>query len=64
MVRRADFYAIVGKYLEEIVGFLPDMYILKAKKARAARKTINKLRKFAIVDQNFKEIRISDFIDR
>jgi hypothetical protein len=64
MVRRADFYAIVGKYLEEIVGFLPDMYILKAKKARAARKTINKLRKFAIVDQNFKEVRISDFIDR
>ncbi len=63
LVRREDFMSIVGKYLIEIVNFLPDMYILKPKQARSARKTINKLRKVAIIDQNFKSIRLSNLID-
>lgn len=63
LVRRDDFMSIVGKYLIEIVNFLPDMYILKPKQARAARKNVNKLRKVAIIDQNFKSIRLSNLID-
>ena len=63
LVRGADFFSIVGKYLIEIVNFLPDMYILKAKQAKSARKTLNKLRKVAIIDQNFKSIRLSNLLD-
>lgn len=63
LVRSADFMSIIGKYLIEIVNFLPDMYILKAKQAKSARKTLNKLRKVAIIDQNFKSIRLSNLID-
>lgn len=63
LVRRDDFMSIVGKYLIEIVNFLPDMYILKAKQAKSARKTINKLRKVAIIDQNFKSFRLSNLLD-
>lgn len=63
LVRSADFFSIVGKYLIEIVNFLPDMYILKAKQAKSARKTLNKLRKVAIIDQNFKSIRLSNLLD-
>lgn len=63
LVRSADFFSIVGKYLIEIVNFLPDMYILKAKQAKAARKTLGKLRKVAIIDQNFKSIRLSNLLD-
>lgn len=63
LVRRDDFMSIVGKYLIEIVNFLPDMYILKAKQAKSARKTVNKLRKVAIIDQNFKSIRLSNLLD-
>jgi hypothetical protein len=63
LVRSADFFSIVGKYLIEIVNFLPDMYILKAKQAKSARKTLNKLRKVAIIDQNFKSVRLSNLLD-
>ena len=52
------------KYLIDIVNCLPDMHLLRPKQARSSRKAINKLRKFAIVDQNFKSIRICDLIDR
>ena len=64
MVRREDFYGVMGKYLVDIVNFLPDMHLLKPKQARSSKKAINKLRKFAIVDQNFQTIRLCDLIDR
>ena len=64
MVRREDFYDVMNKYLIDIVNCLPDMHLLRPKQARSSRKAINKLRKFAIVDQNFKLIRICDLIDR
>lgn len=63
LVRNADFFSIVGKYLIEIVNFLPDMYILKAKQAKSAKKLLGKLRKVAIIDQNFKSIRLSNLLD-
>lgn len=63
LVRREDFYEQMGKFLIEIVNFLPDMYILKAKAAKKARKIIHKLRKSAIVDQNFKPLRLSNLLD-
>ena len=63
LVRRKDFMSIMGKYLIEIVNFLPDMYILKPKQAKSSRKALNKLRKVAIIDQNFKSVRLANLID-
>jgi len=63
LVRRKDFFSIMNKFLIEIINFLPDMYILKAKQAKASRKIVNKLRKVAVIDQNFKSIRLSNLID-
>jgi len=63
LVRRKDFMSIMSKYLIEIVNFLPDMYILKAKQVKKAKKAINKLRKVAIIDQNFKSIRLANLLD-
>ncbi len=63
LVRSNDFMSILNKYLIEIVNFLPDMYILKAKQAKQARKTLNKLKRVAIIDQNFKAIRLSNLLD-
>ncbi|MDD3107125.1 MAG: hypothetical protein PHP65_04920 [Bacilli bacterium] len=63
LVRRAEFFEQMNKYLMEIVNFLPDMYILKAKPAKKARKLIHKLRKLAVLDQNFKPVRLSNLLD-
>lgn len=63
LVRRKDFMSIMGKYLIEIVNFLPDMYILKPKQAKSSRKALNKLRKVAIINQNFKSVRLANLID-
>lgn len=63
LVRRNDFMSIMNKYLIEIVNFLPDMYILKAKQAKASRTVLNRLRKVAVIDQNFKSVRLSNLID-
>lgn len=63
LVKREEFYQLIGKYLIEVETIFPEMYILKEKQAKAARKILNKLRKFAIVDVNFKNIRLCDLID-
>jgi hypothetical protein len=63
LVKREDFYEQMSKHLIEIVNFLPDMYILKAKSAKKARKVLHKLRKLAILDQNFKPVRLSNLLD-
>lgn len=64
MVRRDDFFSLMGKFLDENREDLPNMSLLKPKKARQSRKVINKLRKVAIVDSNFESLRICDLIDR
>lgn len=63
LVRSKDFMSVMNKYLIEIVNFLPNMYILKAKQARSSRKVINKLRKLAIIDSNFQSIRLANLLD-
>jgi hypothetical protein len=63
LVRRNDFMSIMNKYLIEIVNFLPDMYILKEKQAKASRSALSRLRKVAVIDQNFKSVRLSNLID-
>ncbi|HEY8396239.1 MAG TPA: hypothetical protein VIK96_05620 [Bacilli bacterium] len=63
LVRRNDFMSIMKKYLVEVDDFLPDMYVLKAKQAKASKKVINKLRRVAIIDQNFKSVRLANLID-
>lgn len=63
LLRRNDFYSIMNKYLIEIVNFLPDMYILKAKQAKVSKKALSRLRKVAINDQNFKAVRLANLLD-
>ena len=63
LIRRNDFYGIMNKYLIEIVNFLPDMYILKAKQAKSSRKALGRLRRVAIADDNFKSVRLANLID-
>ena len=64
MVRRADFFTLMGRFLDENRDDLPNMSLLKPKKARQSRKVINKLRKVAIVDSNFESLNICDLIDK
>ena len=63
MVRRKDFFTFVDKFLTEIGTCLPDMYMMKAKAAHKSRNVINKLKKFAILDQTFTSARLCDLID-
>lgn len=63
LVRRKDFMSIMRKHLVEVDDFLPDMYILRPKQAKASRKAVNRLRKVAIIDKNFKLVRLANLID-
>lgn len=63
LVNRKDFYSLMNKYLVEVETILPDMFILKQKQAKASKKIVNKLKKCAIVDKNFKNVRLCDMID-
>jgi len=63
IIRRNDFFALLNKHLTEIVNFLPDMYIIKPKQAKRARKLINKLRKVSIGTENFKSVRLANLLD-
>ena len=64
LTSRADFYRTLNKYFIEIKTFLPDLYIIKAKQARRARREIKKLRKLAITDFDFKNLRLCDVIEK
>ena len=57
-----DLMSIKSKYMRNF-NILPDMYIIKAKQVKKAKKAINKLRKVAIIDQNFKSIRLANLLD-
>ena len=63
-IRRSDFFKFMDKYLTKLDSFLPDMYVLKAKQAKSSKSVVSKLRKYAIVDQEFTSLRISDLLDR
>ena len=64
MIRRIDFLRIMDKYLSKTDAYLPDLYYIKPKQAKAAKGALGKLRKFMIVDRNFDELRIVDLLDK
>lgn len=63
-VRREDFFKFMEKYVTKLDSMLPDLYILKPKQAKSSRSVVNKLRRYAIVDQTFETLRISDLLDK
>lgn len=63
LIRAEDFFRELARYLDEESHFLPNMYTLKGRAARKARRETKKLRKFAITNQTFKSIRLCDVID-
>jgi len=62
LVRRDELIQILNKYLDEITNFLPDMYILKAKKAKNVKHEIKKIRKI-VMDKEYNVLRLSDVIE-
>lgn len=64
LVSRNDFYRLLNKYFIEIKTFLPDLFIIKAKQAKKARKEIKKLRKCAITNYEFRSLRLCDVIEK
>ena len=53
----------MGGMLVEIDNFLHDMYILRPKQAKKSKKALIKLRKVAVIGQNFETLRLCDLID-
>lgn len=62
-VRKDELFEIIGKKLVEIKNFLPDMYIVKDRQAKACKKDIKKIRKIMINDRDFKILCLSDVIE-
>lgn len=63
-IRRADFMKFMDKYLIKLDSVLQDLYVLKPKQAKSSKSVVSKLRKYAIVDQEFQNLRISDLLDK
>lgn len=63
-IRRGDFMKFMDKYLVKVDSVLPDLYVLKQKQAKSSKSVVSKLRKYAIVDQVFETLRISDLLDK
>ena len=62
LVRRDELIQILNKYLDEITNFLPDMYILKAKKAKVCRKELKKIKRI-VMEKDYKVLRMCDVIE-
>lgn len=62
LVRRDELMQILDKYLDEITNFLPDMYILKAKKAKNVKREIKKIKKI-VMEKEYKVLRLCDVIE-
>ncbi len=62
LVRRDELIQILNKYLDEITNFLPDMYILKSKKAKACKKEMKKIRRI-VMEKDYKVLRLCDVIE-
>lgn len=63
-VRRRDFMKYMDKYLFKIDSYLPDLYVLKKKQAKSCKGVVSKLKKFAITDDDFTDLRFADLIDK
>lgn len=62
LVRRDELIQILNKYLDEITNFLPDMYILKSKKARNCRKELKKIKKI-VMEKDYEVLKMCDVIE-
>ena len=63
LIKKDDLFNIIGKHLMEIQNFLPDMYLLKAKQAKACRKELKKIKKQMILGKDFKVLSLSDCME-
>lgn len=63
ILTRDEFYKIMDKRLEEVVGFLPDLYLLAPRKAKKTLKFSKKFRAAATSEYKFKELRLCDVIE-
>ena len=62
LVRRDELVQTLSKYLDEITNFLPDMYILKAKKAKNVKREMKKIKKIAM-DKEYITLNLCDVIE-
>lgn len=64
VINRENFFKVMNKYFTEIKTFLPDLYVIKAKQAKATKKELKKLKKFHIANYHFKALRLCDVIEK
>lgn len=64
LISREDLYRILAKYFIEIKTVLPDLYIMKEKQAKKARKEFKLLKKSHLADLNFTTLRLCDVIEK
>ncbi|MDD3191880.1 MAG: hypothetical protein PHP41_03920 [Bacilli bacterium] len=64
LVSREEFFKILGNYFIEIKSFLPDLFVLKPKKAKTVKKELRKLKKVTITNLDFKVLRLCDVIEK
>lgn len=62
IIRRADLFNIINRKLIEIKNFLPDMYILKVKQAKACKMYLKKLVK-AKLNYEFRQVKLIDCLE-
>ena len=63
-VRRSDFFRFMDRYVQKIDSYLPDLYVLKKKPEKASHSVIGKLKKYAITESNYEEVKFADLIDK
>lgn len=63
LIKKEDLFAIIAKHLVEIKNFLPDMYIVKPKAAKACTKELRKIKKAMLLDKEFKVLHMCDCIE-
>lgn len=64
LVKFSELHKLLDKYMKEVGDFLPNMFVIKDRQARQTKKFVKKLRKNAMVDQNYKEVRLAEVIDQ
>ncbi len=64
LLKREDLYRILAKYFIEIKTVLPDLYIMKEKQAKKARKEFKLLKKSHLSDLEFRTLRLCDVIEK
>jgi hypothetical protein len=64
LISREDLYRILAKYFIEIKTVLPDLYIMKEKQAKKARKEFKLLKKSHLAELDFTMLRLCDVIEK